>query len=393
MIENKINNLRASLRNMHMSEDDKRDVFKRINLVIDKIEVVSSEYHQAPVLSPFANKFFGKGFTSELFVYIKQRKFVPSLIAVFVLMVTGGFSALAENALPGDSLYSLKINVNELVKGMVAITPEAKARLAVESTERRLQEAIVLSSQGKLTDDKKQILKVQLDKNASNVKTNVASLVASNDISIAKDVSINFEASLKTHELILSTISNATTTESIATELTSTSSMTSLMQDLRQEIDLNAQVKDNLIQKETLEITDEFKLAEKIKETKVKYSDLLEQRKGLLNVTQTSDKLLESNLNIASTTIKEAEKALLVKDLTKTVSELQKSTRAISEAEALVSLEKKLLPEAKKVMELIDINKLINNSNATSTGAVLGTTTVEVIDGNDTSATSTTVLK
>ncbi len=393
MIENKINNLRASLRNMHMSEDDKRDVFKRINLVIDKIEVVSSEYHQAPVLSPFANKFFGKGFTSELFVYIKQRKFVPSLIAVFVLMVTGGFSALAENALPGDSLYSLKINVNEHVKGMVAITPEAKARLAVESTERRLQEAIVLSSQGKLTDDKKQILKVQLDKNASNVKTNVASLVASNDISIAKDVSINFEASLKTHELILSTISNATTTESIATELTSTSSMTSLMQDLRQEINLNAQVKDNLIQKETLEITDEFKLAEKIKETKVKYSDLLEQRKGLLNVTQTSDKLLESNLNIASTTIKEAEKALLTKDLTKTVSELQKSTRAISEAEALVSLEKKLLPEAKKVMELIDINKLINNSNATSTGAVLGTTTVEVIDGNDTSATSTTVLK
>ncbi len=393
MIENKINNLRASLRNMHMSEDDKRDVFKRINLVIDKIEVVSSEYHQAPVLSPFANKFFGKGFTSELFVYIKQRKFVPSLIAVFVLMVTGGFSALAENALPGDSLYSLKINVNEHVKGMVAITPEAKARLAVESTERRLQEAIVLSSQGKLTDDKKQILKVQLDKNASNVKTNVASLVASNDISIAKDVSINFEASLKTHELILSTISNATTTESIATELTSTSSMTSLMQDLRQEINLNAQVKDNLIQKETLEITDKFKLAEKIKETKVKYSDLLEQRKGLLNVTQTSDKLLESNLNIASTTIKEAEKALLTKDLTKTVSELQKSTRAISEAEALVSLEKKLLPEAKKVMELIDINKLINNSNATSTGAVLGTTTVEVIDGNDTSATSTTVLK
>lgn len=393
MIENKINNLRASLRNMHMSEDDKRDVFKRINLVIDKIEVVSSEYHQAPVLSPFANKFFGKGFTSELFVYIKQRKFVPSLIAVFVLMVTGGFSALAENALPGDSLYSLKINVNEHVKGMVAITPEAKARLAVESTERRLQEAIVLSSQGKLTDDKKQILKVQLDKNASNVKTNVASLVASNDISIAKDVSINFEASLKTHELILSTISNATTTESIATELTSTSSMTSLMQDLRQEINLNAQVKDNLIQKETLEVTDEFKLAEKIKETKVKYSDLLEQRKGLLNVTQTSDKLLESNLNIASTTIKEAEKALLTKDLTKTVSELQKSTRAISEAEALVSLEKKLLPEAKKVMELIDINKLINNSNATSTGAVLGTTTVEVIDGNDTSATSTTVLK
>lgn len=384
MIEKKINNLSTSLRNMHMSEVDKRDVFKRINLVIDKIEAVSSEYHQAPVVSPFANKLFGKGFTTELFVYIKQRKFVPSLVAVLVLVVTGGFSAIAENALPGDSLYSLKVNINEQVKGMVAITPEAKARLAVETTEKRLQEAIVLSSQGKFTDEKKQILKIQLDKNASSVKNNVASLVASNNISAAKDVSINFETSLKTHELILSTISNATSTD--VSLLNSTSSVTSLMQDIRQEIDLNAQVKEDLIQKETLEVADEIKLVEKLRGIKNKYTDLIASKKGLVNITQTSSRLLDNNLNIASSTILEAEKALIAKDLIKTVSELQKASKALGEAEALISLEMKILPEAKKAMELIDVNKLIDS--ATTTGAVLGTTTADTI--GDTSTGSST---
>ena len=209
MIEKKINNLKNTFENVHMSADDKRDVFKRVSLVVDKIEAVSSEFHKAPVLSPFANGSssaggkLGSRFASNIFVYIRQRKFVPSLVIVLLLCATGGVSALAENALPGDSLYSLKVNVNEQVKGFVAVTPEAKARLAVETTERRLQEAVILSSQGKLTDANKQILQGQLNKSATDVKNSVASLVASNDISIAQEVSTNFEASLKTHELIL----------------------------------------------------------------------------------------------------------------------------------------------------------------------------------------------
>ena len=54
MIENKINNLKDKLTNIRMSADDKRDVFKRISLVVDKIEAVSSEFHKAPVISPFS---------------------------------------------------------------------------------------------------------------------------------------------------------------------------------------------------------------------------------------------------------------------------------------------------------------------------------------------------
>ena len=437
MIEKKINNLKNTFENVHMSADDKHDVFKRISLVVDKIEAVSSEFHQAPVLSPFAGNEsvfeggrFGSRFASNIFVYIRQRKFVPSLVVVLLLCATGGVSALAENALPGDSLYSLKVNVNEQVKGFVAVTPEAKARLAVETTERRLQEAVILSSQGKLTDVNKQIIQGQLNKSAMDVKNNVASLVASNDISAAQEVSTNFEASLKTHELILETLTNnqdasstnassttvdktdnASTTESGSSVNVGTSTsqgtttsegsvtvvahpINTLMQDIRQEIRYNAQVREDLSQKEIAEATDPAKIADKIANVKIKYADLIYQRKTLTDLSPASIKLFDSYLNTASTTIKDAETALQSNDLPKSVTALQQSIKAMSDSDSLLSIELNSKPEVRRALELIDINKLLDSihsddsnsifnststvslaPNGTSTSAVLGTST------------------
>lgn len=436
MIEKNINNLKDRLMNVRMSADDKHDVFKRISLVVDKIESVSSEFHKAPVLSPFSVG-FGRGmlnskFASNLFVYIRQRKFAPSLVVVLLLCVTGGFSAFAEDALPGDSLYSLKVNVNEQVKGMVAVTPEAKARYAVETTERRLQEAVILSSQGKLTDERKQILQGQLSKNANDVKNSVATLVASNDISIAQEVAINFEASLKTHELILETLEKAndlqnasttnnasstkpvetdnatveavvggeagttgsgTTTEGInedvsasttSTGVSSTTAsstktdagiinsslksklneeggpVTTLMQDIRQEINNSTQVREDLSKKEIAQDSDPVKIIAKIKDAKIKYSNLNYQRMTLTNLGYPSTKIFNSYLKTASSTIVSAEKALQDNDYAKSIGFLQQALKAMSDSDSLISIELNGKPEIKKALELIDVDKLID---------------------------------
>lgn len=436
MIEKKINNLKDRFTNVHMSIDDKRDVFKSISLVVDKIEAASSESYKSPVVSPFSSKVetFRSHFVSNIFVYVRQRKFVPSLAIVLLLCVTGGVSALAEDALPGDSLYSLKVNVNEQVKGFVAVTPEAKARLAVETTERRLQEAVILSSQGKLTDENKQIIQGQLSKNATDVKNSVATLVASDNISVAQEVAINFEASLKTHELILETIAknadasaqgtsttsitvgvNASTTEASSTTVivsTSTSSstdsntlqalavagiptvstpVTSLMQDIRQEIVNNAQVRADLSQKEIAEATDPTKIASQIEGVKVKYADLLYQRKTLTDLSPASIKLFDNYLGTASSTIKDSETALNNKDLPKSIESLQQAIKSLSDSDSLLSIELNSKPAVRKALELIDITKLLNSiqSNSTSTvsttigsasnGSVLGTSTTSNI--------------
>lgn len=442
MIEKKINNLKDRLMDVRMSVDDKRDVFRRISLVVEKIEAVSSQFHKAPVLSPFNNNFFGdslfsRRFASNIFVYVRQRKFVTSLVVVLLLCATGGVSAVAENSLPGDSLYSMKLNINEQVKGFVAVTPEAKARLAVETTERRLQEAVILSSQGKLTDEKKQIIQGQLSKNATDVKNSVATLVATNNISLAQEVSTNFEASLKTHELMLATLEdksddsrdassadviadvnatstekeagtsdvNASTSTSTSSDVTSQSALpvtkaqpiNTLMQDIRQEINYNAKVREALSQKEIAEATDPAKISSKIAEVKTKYADLLYQRKTLTDLSSASIKLFDSYINTASSTINDAEVALSNKDLVKAITSLQQSLKAMSDSDSLISIELNSSPEVRKALELIDINKLMesihsddskSDSNSTSTlvsaltgtstGIVLGTSTPSI---------------
>ena len=438
MIEKKINNLKDRLMDVRMSADDKRDVFRRISLVVEKIEAVSSQFHKAPVLSPFNNIFgdslFSRRFASNIFVYVRQRKFVTSLVVVLLLCATGGVSAVAENSLPGDSLYSMKLNINEQVKGFVAVTPEAKARLAVETTERRLQEAVILSSQGKLTDERKQIIQGQLSKNATDVKNSVATLVATNNISVAQEVSTNFEASLKTHELMLATLEGdvggeeaATSTAVVAdrnstsTEETTTLSdintgtstnassviksqpINTLMQDIRQEINYNAQIREQLSLKEIAEATDPAKISSKITEVKTKYADLLYQRKTLTDLSSASIKLFDSYLNTASSTINDAETALASKDLVKAVTSLQQALKAMSDSDSLISIELNSSPEVRKALELIDINKLmesihsddsksdsnststlvsaltlIGTLNGTSTGIVLGTSTPSI---------------
>ena len=458
MIEKKINKLKDSLMNVRMSADDKRDVFKRISLVIDKIESISSESHKAPVLSPFSNNNIFEGlsssrFASNIFVYVRQRKFVPSLVVVLLLCVTGAFSAGAEQALPGDSLYSLKVNVNEQVKGFVAVTPEAKARLAVETTERRLQEAVILSSQGKLTDARNQIIQTQLSKNATDVKNSVATLVATDNIAVAQEVSTNFEASLKTHELILETLaknsdsSDASNLNTVASTSTATSSDTlsatttidsttsgtsseivaggvtkattssetigtsskaaiqnteiikalpvsTLMQDIRQEINYNTQVRKNLSEKEIAEATDPAKVDSKIKDTEAKYSDLVSQKDTLTDLSPASIKLLNSYIGTASSSLNDAKIALKNNDLIKSVTSLQQAAKSVSDSDSLISIELNSKPEVRRALELIDINKLIDSihsndpnspsnststvsvaPNSTSTGVVLGTST------------------
>ncbi len=435
MIDKKINNLKDRLANIHMSADDKIEVFKRISLVVDKIEAVSSEFHKAPVLSPFANDNsvsggrFASRFASNIFVYVIQRKFVPSLVIVLLLCVTGGVSAFADNAMPGDYLYLLKVNVNEQVKGFVAVTPEAKARLAVETTERRLQEAVILSSQGKLTDERKQIIQGQLSKNATDVKNSVADLVASNNISIAQEVSINFEASLKTHELMLETLTKnaedakngtstndvsktsvnlaSTTTPSVAsstdvdpksvTAISSSTNSTSttqvdttkvvattllqpastLMQDIRLEINSNTKVREELSIKEIAEATDPNKISDKIKAVRAKYSDLVYQRKTLTDLSLASIKLFDNYLTTASSTLSDADIALQNKDLVKSMTALQQAVKSLSDSDSLLSIELNSKPEIRKALELIDINKLLNsihsddsNSPANSTSTV-----------------------
>lgn len=209
MIESNFENVIKAYRKVSMTPEEKKEVFNQSLLVIEKIEAVSMSHGDkySNETGMFAEMQKNKqAFAAQFLSYFKRRQFVPAFIAAFLLLFTGGASLLAESALPGDSLYSFKVNVNEPIKDLSAVSDEAKARVALEITERRLQEAAMLSAQGKLDQSNKKLLQDEVVKRAEQIRNRVASLVSNNNLDAAQEVAVDFESRLKTHELILESL-------------------------------------------------------------------------------------------------------------------------------------------------------------------------------------------
>lgn len=219
MINKKLENLISDLKGIRMSSKEKTDIYTRALSVIDAREAARISMHTSMHM---AKKPVKTTWVNIWNVYIMERKFMPTLVFVAILLTTGGTSIAAENSLPGESLYPLKINVNEQLQALTAFTPEAKAKVASDAANQRLKEAVILSKRGQLNDGTKEILEQQIMKNAGEIKNQVASLVSTNNLKTAQSVTVNFESSLKTHALILAKLSADETLASSSTNSTST---------------------------------------------------------------------------------------------------------------------------------------------------------------------------
>lgn len=125
------------------------------------------------------------------------------IFLVLALMIGGGFSAAAQNSLPNDPLYPIKIDVNEKVEGWLAISSEAKAQWQATLMERRLQEAEKLAAKGELDADTRAKIEVNFEEHAEKVQDHIAEIKNQDEVEAGADLSSRLESSLKTHKLIL----------------------------------------------------------------------------------------------------------------------------------------------------------------------------------------------
>lgn len=132
------------------------------------------------------------------------RKPMLTLIIALTIAIGGGFSAAAENSLPGDILFPVKIKVNEEVRSAVAITPKAKAKWEIKIVERRLEEAEKLAAKGELKADVSAKIEVNFKAHADKVQKRIAEFKAEDKA----ELSSNFETSLNAHEAILEKLLN-----------------------------------------------------------------------------------------------------------------------------------------------------------------------------------------
>ncbi len=131
------------------------------------------------------------------------RALVLALIALITL--SGSASYAAEGALPGDALYGIKVAINEELRAAFVWNPEARATLAFERAERRLEEAATLLKAGKLTPELLVTIASNFEMQAEQATKDVDALNKTHSAS-AITIASKFETRVSAHSTLLGTM-------------------------------------------------------------------------------------------------------------------------------------------------------------------------------------------
>lgn len=148
---------------------------------------------------------------------LRNKKTMPLLIMLGLLM-GGSASFAAENTVPGDVLYPVKIHVNETVRGAIAVSPKAKAEWDVHLVGRRLEEVEKLAVMPNALPEARQIAQTNLAQYTERVKEHIAKFDDENDSEDALATAGDLADMLRTYEGVLAGLS----AQAVGTSATST---------------------------------------------------------------------------------------------------------------------------------------------------------------------------
>lgn len=124
--------------------------------------------------------------------------------AAIIIALSG--AAAAESSLPGDLLYSVKVDVNENVRAGLTLTNHGRALWNIRRAERRLEEVEALLSADTLTQAEVDAAEASFRAHAEAAKREIGVLRASGNIAAAAEASADLEAALRAHASALARI-------------------------------------------------------------------------------------------------------------------------------------------------------------------------------------------
>jgi tetratricopeptide (TPR) repeat protein len=178
----------TDLRRIALSSNEKREikasVFERIN---------KKEFAEGSVVSPFSG-----------ILLAARSHAIAFAVMVLVIFAGTGMSVAAEDSLPGDSLYGIKIYLNENLRTAIALNPSQKAHWNSRRAERRLEEAQKLASEGRLTDEVEGELERRFSSHALDAYSAIQDLEQRDDLDAAITAISGLESLISAHQEILS---------------------------------------------------------------------------------------------------------------------------------------------------------------------------------------------
>lgn len=167
------------------------------------------------------------GFASFL-PQLNSRYMALAVVVVLLLVTSSGVSLAAEQAQPGDVLYGVKTQVNEEVRGWLALDTEAKADWQSELAERRLIEAEQLAVRGQLSNEQQTLLKGRFAKHLDAAQSRIEDLYVKGNVVAATNATSRLESSLQAHAEVLTALTEA--------NIISTTSSAQIMTDLQERL-------------------------------------------------------------------------------------------------------------------------------------------------------------
>lgn len=152
------------------------------------------EYHPLPASMRTAHAPQRPQFMREVTAFVSTfhvRRTIGAIAIVFLV----GVPAIAERAVPGDVLYPVKVRFNEEVASTLASSPYEKVAWETERLERRLAEARVLESEGKLTPEVEAEVAEAVRSHSAAAQKGIATIRA-NDSDEAAFAEITFSSAL-----------------------------------------------------------------------------------------------------------------------------------------------------------------------------------------------------
>jgi hypothetical protein len=132
-----------------------------------------------------------------------------TIAIIIALLLGGGTSFAAENALPGDVLYPIKIHVNENVQELAAVSDKAEAKVQAKLATRRLEEAEKLAVSGRLNAETSADLKTRFEEHSQKSKEHRTKVEEGDDAEVAANISSDTQVSLGIHQRLIEDIEDS----------------------------------------------------------------------------------------------------------------------------------------------------------------------------------------